>query len=140
MTDDDQQAALSAVMDFLNGYAKADLDGCMRIVAASTPILLFGTNDNEVFTSSEDVRDALTRDFAAMSDIRWGETRHSHVVAGQAFANVLLELPISYRAAGKKVETLFRYALTLAKEGRRWKICGGMAGVPAPSGTYAFGV
>jgi hypothetical protein len=70
--------------------------------------------------------------------IRWGEYRHIHVEAVSTLACVIIELPISHQSEGKNFETLFRYALTLAKEGEQWKICAGMASVPYGTGTYSF--
>jgi hypothetical protein len=37
--------------------------------------------------------------------------------------------------SGGKVKTLFRYAVTLFKEGGEWKICSGLTSVPFVSGT-----
>jgi hypothetical protein len=137
MTDDDQ-TALSAALAFLDNYAKGDVAGCVKAVSTSAPILLFGTNDNEVLKGADDVSEAVTRDTSTMTDIVWGEPRNIQVLSAPTLASVLLELPISYRAEGKTVETLFRYALTLGKEGSKWKICGGLASVPFASGTYTF--
>ena len=61
-----------------------------------------------------------------------------HPEAASTFASVIVEAPISYQSGGKGVETLFRYALTLTKEGEQWKICSGMASVPFAVGTYSF--
>jgi hypothetical protein len=133
-----EQAALDTVLNFLQSYSKKDVEGCMAAIATSRPVLLLGTNADEVFRSPGDFRSALSRDFASMDDVRWGAQRDVHVVANAALASVVIEVPLSYLAEGKKTETLFRYALTLAKEGERWKICSGMASVPAPAGTCCF--
>ncbi|PKN61444.1 MAG: hypothetical protein CVU57_29525 [Deltaproteobacteria bacterium HGW-Deltaproteobacteria-15] len=134
----EEQAALDVVMKFLDGYSGRNVDDCMSAIAASKSILMVGTNDNEVFRTPEDVRAAFKRDFDKMADIRWGEHRNVHVQASQTLASVFIELPISYQSEGENVQTLFRYALTLVKEGGQWKICAGVASVPFASGTYAF--
>ena len=134
----EEQAALDAVMNFLDSYAQRNIEGCMSAIAVSRPIMLFGTNENEVFRTSGDLRSALKRDFASMTNIRWGKHRNIHVEVASMFASVIVELPISYQIYGKGVETLFRYALTLTKEGEQWKICSGMASVPFADGTYLF--
>ncbi|WAK00887.1 nuclear transport factor 2 family protein [Methylobacter sp. YRD-M1] len=134
----DEQTALDAVRNVLDSYSKRNVENCMSAVAASKPILLLGTNDNEVFKTIEDVRDAFNRDFSNMTNIRWGEYRHIHVEAVSTLASVIVELPISYQCGGKEVETHFRYALTLTKEGEQWKICAGMTSVPFKAGTYSF--
>lgn len=134
----EEQSALNAVMNFLDSYAKRNVEACMSAIAVSRPILLLGTNDNEVFRTTEDVRDAFKRDFASMTNIRWGKQRNVHVVSTPTTSSVMVELPISYQTDGKDVEVLFRYALTLTKEGEQWKICSGMASVPFAAGTYSF--
>jgi len=134
----EEQAAFDAVMHFLDSYSKRSVEGCMAALALSRPILLLGTNDNEVFRTAEDVRASFTRDFSGMTNIRFGQCRTVHVQAAQELASVLVELPISYVNEGKDVATLIRYALTLAKEEGQWKICAGMASVPFEAGTYSF--
>lgn len=134
----EKHAALDAVMTFLDSYAKRDVEGCMEAITDSRPVLIFGTNDNEVFSTLDDLRAAFTRDFANMSDIHWGKERHAHVEAAETLASVIIELSISFQSEGEEVDTLFRYALTLGKEGGQWKICAGMASVPFASGTYSF--
>ncbi len=134
----EEQAVLGAVVNFLDSYSKRSIEGCMYAIATSKPIMLLGTNENEVFRSTGDVRAALTRDFDTMSDIRWGKDRNIYVEVGSTLASVIVERPIFYRSEGKDVETLFRYALTLIKEGGQWKVCAGMASVPFAAGTYSF--
>ena len=134
----EEQAALDTVMKFLDSYAKRSVDGCMATFTTAKPFLLFGTNDNEVFKTAEEVRAAFTRDFASMTNIRLGQRRNLHVIVTAALASVIVELPVSYQNEGKEVKTLFRYALTLVQENGQWKICSGMASVPFASGTYAF--
>lgn len=51
---------------------------------------------------------------------------------------MIVELPISYQYQEKEVKTLFRYALSLTKEDKQWKICSGMTSAPFVSGTYSF--
>ena len=134
----EEQAALDAVMNYLGSYSQGNIEGCMSAIAASRPIMLFGTNDNEVFKTSDEIRSAFKRDFQNMTNIRWGERRNIHVEAFPTLASVLIELPVSYQSEGKEVETLFRYALTLTKESEQWKICSGLASVPFVAGTYSF--
>ncbi|NTV98261.1 MAG: nuclear transport factor 2 family protein [Chlorobiaceae bacterium] len=134
----DQVAAMDAVKGFLYDYAKKDVESCMTAIASSKPILLMGTNDNEIFGSAADVREAFGRDFSNMDDIRWGEVRHARAETSGELASVIIELPVSFRTDGDEVETLFRYALTLVRENGRWKICSGIASVPFKSGTYTF--
>ena len=134
----EEQAALDTVKAFLDSYSERNIEGYMSLISVSRPIMLFGTNENEVFKTSDDIRSALQRDFESMADIRWGEYRQLHVEALSTLATVLVELPISYHSEGKAVATLFRYALTLAKEGDQWKIRSGMASVPFGAGTYTF--
>ncbi len=134
----EEQSALDAVARFLDSYATRSIEGCMSVITTSKVIQLFGTNENEVFRSAADVRSALTRDFGNMADIRWGKDRAVYVEANSTLASVIVERPISYQSEGKKVETLFRYALTLTREGADWKICAGVASVPFAAGTYSF--
>ena len=134
----EEQAALDAVMNFLDCYSQENLEGCMSAIAVSRPILLLGTNENEVFRTLGDIRAAFARDFDSMSNIRWGKYLNIHVEATSTLACVLVELPVTYQCEGKDVETMFRYSLTLYKEGEQWKICSGMASVPFASGTYLF--
>lgn len=134
----EEQAALDAVMNFLDSYAKKNVESCMSAIATSKPLLLLGTNDNEIFRTTDEVRAAFTMDFASMTNIRWGEQRNIRVEAAPALACVIVELPISYQSEGEDVKTLFRYALTLIQEGGQWKICSGMASVPFATGTYVF--
>ncbi len=133
----EEQGALDAAMNFLANYAAGNVDGCEAAVA-STPILVFGTNHDEVWKTAGDVRGAVVRDLSAMTNIRWGQPRHTHVVAVEALASVLIELPLAYQAGGKEEETLIRYALTLAPENGQWKIRSGMASIPFAVGTYSF--
>ena len=134
----EEQSALDTVKDFLDSYSERSIERCMSLILVSRPIILFGTNDNEVFKTLDDVRSAFKRDFASMTNIRFGEYRQFHVEALSTLASVLVELPISYQSEGKEVSTLFRYALTLTREGGQWKICSGMASVPFVAGTYSF--
>lgn len=134
----DEQSALKVVMNFLNSYAKRDIEGLMVEITSSKPILVLGTNDNEIFKSIKSIRAAFKKDFENMNNIRWGKRRTLHVKAVSSLASVIIELPISYQSKEEKIKTLFRYALTLTKERGKWKICSGMASVPFTSGTYSF--
>jgi len=134
----EEQGVLDAVQAFLDSYSERNVQKCMSVISDAQPIVLFGTNQNEVFKTREEVRAAFKRDFDSMSDIRWGEHRQFHVRAVSTLASVLVELPTSFQVDGKRTETLFRYALTLIREGEEWKICCGMASVPFAEGTYTF--
>jgi hypothetical protein len=134
----EENAALKAVTTFLNNYAKKNIDGCMAILTKSESIMMLGTNDNEIFTTTKSIRAAFKRDYKSMSDIRWGKRRNLFVKASSTLAGVIIEMPISYKSEGEKVKTIFRYAMTLVKENEKWKICAGMASVPFSSGTYSF--
>ena len=134
----EEQGAFEAVRNFLDSYSQRNIEACMSLISASRPIMLFGTNENEVFKTRDDLRSALKRDFDSMTNIRWGEHRQFHVEALSTLASVLVELSISYQIGGKETETLFRYALTLTREDGQWKICSGMASVPFAAGTYSF--
>jgi len=134
----EEQGASETVRNFLDSYSQRNIEACMSLISASKPIMLFGTNENEVLKTREDVRSALKRDFDSMTNIRWGEYRQFRVEALSALASIFVELPISYQIEGKECETLFRYALTLTREDGQWKICSGMASVPFPVGTYSF--
>jgi hypothetical protein len=103
----EEQAALDAVMNFLESYAGRSVEGCMSLIAASRPILLFGTNDNEVFKTTGEVRAAFTKDFAGMTNIRWGKRRNIHVESAPTLASVIVELPISYQHAAKMLKRSF---------------------------------
>lgn len=134
----EEQGALDAVMHFLDAYAQGNIDRCMTFIAGSRPILMFGTNDSEVFRTPEEVQTAFARDFENMTNVRWGARRNLHVEAASALASVIVEMSISYESDGKHVATIFRYALTLVKEAAEWKICSGLASVPFTEGTYKF--
>lgn len=128
-----------AVMSFLDHYARADVEGCMSCLATQGELLFFGTNADEVFRSREQLREAFTRDFATLSELRWGSPRHTLVSVGADQASVLIELPSTYRAEGKAQEVLFRYALTLVPEAGVWRLRAGLASVAAAAGTLTFG-
>lgn len=132
------QTALEVVLRFLNSYSKEDVEACLSAFSTTRELMLLGTNDNEVFSSLQEIREAFSRDFASMSNIRFGDIRHSHVESGDTLATVLVELPITFETEGKQEQTLFRYALTLVTENGNWKIYAGMASVPFSAGTYSF--
>ncbi len=134
----EKEAALHAAMNYLNNYAQKHIENCMEAIATAIPILFFGTNENEVFRSAAEIRATLTQDFTNMDDIQWSNHRYLHVEASPTLASVIIELTLSYRNNGNKVDTPFRYALTLVKEDTLWKICSGLASVPFAAGTYTF--
>lgn len=134
----DEKTAVDTVMRFLDCYADRNVEGCMALLTTRQPIFMLGTNENEVFRTADEVRSAFTRDFASMTAMRWGQQRHMHVVTACELASVTVEMSISYESDGKRVATIFRYALTLVKEAAEWKICSGLASVPFTEGTYKF--
>jgi ketosteroid isomerase-like protein len=125
-------------MQFLNAYASRDLAGCMQLIAEDKPLMLLGTNLEEVAKTREEVQQVLQRDFAAMSNIEWGTASHISIKAEDQLASVLIELPISYVANEKQEQTVLRYALALIKQNDSWRIAQAMASLPAPAGTYNF--
>ncbi|KAA6187431.1 nuclear transport factor 2 family protein [Thiohalocapsa marina] len=132
------EQVLSTVQDFLDRYAKQDLEGCLALFSSTKPILVFGTNADEVVSGIEPLRANLVKDFSNLSNIRWGERRKLHVECEGDLASLLIELPISYESDGAENRALFRYALTLNREGGEWKIRAGMASVPFAPETYSF--
>lgn len=134
-----EEAAFNSVMHFLHHYEQRNLEACLEALASTRPLLLMGTNEGEVFRSVDEVREAFSRDFKQMQNIRWGEPHHVQVTASDTLASAIIELPISYETAGKSEKTLFRHALTLCRENGDWKVCGGMASVPLSAGTFSFG-
>lgn len=133
-----QESAMHAVMNFLRSYSEKDVEKCMSAIATSKPVMMMGTNDNEVFASPPEIREAFRKDFANMDDIRWGEPRHAHTEASEKLAFVIVELPVTFRSEGEEVKTLFRYAPGLVPENGGWKIFSGIASVPFKSGTCTF--
>lgn len=134
-----KQAIMDVVSGFLESYSARDLAGCMGRIAEGRALFMLGTNEDEVFRSMDDLEAAFRRDFANMSDIRWGARRNIHIENDTSLASVLVEMPISYRSNGEEVSTIFRHSFTLVKQGDEWRICSGMASVPFSSGTYSFG-
>ena len=133
-----QETVKDAVMQFLNAYASRDLEGCMQLIAKDRPLMLLGTNLDEVFKTRDEVQQSLKRDFAAMSNIQWGSVRHISMEATDNLASVLIELPVSYVANERQEQTMLRYALVLIKQDDSWRIVQAMASLPAPAGSYNF--
>lgn len=133
-----QETAKSLVMQFLAAYAVRDANMCMSLMAKNTPLLILGTNADEAFSSADDMRRSLQRDFDAMSNVKWGEVKHAAVITEEKLASVLLELPISFLANDQEEKINLRYAFTLVKENGEWRIAQAMASVPASSGSYNF--
>jgi len=135
----DQKLVVSeTIQRYLDAYAKKDLEGCLGCIAEQAPLLMLGTNDDEIITDRKELATAYQRDFSMMDNIALGEVRQRHVEAGADLASMLLELPLRYTAEGVETKTLFRFAFTLVRENREWKISAGMTSVPFKSGTYAF--
>lgn len=135
----DQKLAVSeTIQRYLDAYAKKDLEGCLACIAAQAPLLMLGTNDDEIITDRKELLNAYQRDFALMNNLVFGEIRQRHVEAGADLASMLLELPLRYTAEGEETKTLFRFAFTLVRESGEWRISAGMTSVPFTSGTYSF--
>lgn len=133
-----QESAKSVVMQFLTAYANRDADVCISVIAKNTPLLIVGTNADEVFRTQDEVKRSLQRDFGNMSNITWGEASYASVIAEETLASVLLELPISFLANDQQEKLHLRYAFTLVKENGEWRIAQAMASVPASAGSYNF--
>ncbi len=134
----DEQGALETVKRYFEGYAKGDVELCMSTIAPSGPLLLLGTNADEILTDAAAVRAGLSRDFAAMQGIRIGAFRQQHVEASATQAFVLLEAPLAYRSGGEETATVMRFALSLGRIGEAWLIRSGLVSVPFGAGTYVF--
>ena len=130
------KAAHEVAMTFLTAYARKDVSACLACFAQSSPLMLLGTNLDEVFTNRAALEAGLTRDFANMDKIGWGEPRQLYVDAGDTRATVLLELPICYETGGKAEQLTLRYAFGLRKEAGEWKIAAGSASMPSAAGNY----
>lgn len=133
-----QECAKSAVMQFLTAYANRDVDACMGLIAKNSPLLIVGTNADEVFTTLDEVKASLQRDFANMSNVTLSELNHIAVIAEESLASVLLELPISFLANDQLENVILRYAFTLVKEHEEWRIAQAIASLPVSSGSYNF--
>ena len=135
----DVENSVNAAVDlFFDGYARGDLAACLSACAEQQPVMIVGTNVDEICQNREQLALALKRDFASMSAVHWGTPRHRQVVASPAMASVFIERPLSYTADGQDQQVLFRYAFTLLPELGQWKICSAMAAVPAAAGNYQF--
>lgn len=133
-----QETVKDAVLQFLNAYASRNVAGCMQWIAKDRPLMLLGTNLDEVFKTREEVQQSLQRDFAAMSNIQWGTARHISIETTDILASVLIELPVSYVANDKQEQTMLRYALVLIMQDDCWRIVQAMASLPATAGSYNF--
>jgi hypothetical protein len=135
---DEKLVVIEIVQRYLDAYSKKDLEGCLEFFAERKPLLMLGTNDDEIITDRKELVNAYRRDFSMMDNITLGEVRQRHVEVGADLASILLELPLSYNSEGDVTTTLFRFAFTLVRENGRWKISTGLASVPCKSGTYSF--
>ncbi|NTW51514.1 MAG: nuclear transport factor 2 family protein [Chlorobiaceae bacterium] len=133
-----EQGALESVRRYLGGYSSGNIDESMSVIASSAEILLFGTNIDEVFRSTDEVRTALERDAGIMTNIQFGDFRSLHLETAPSLAFVLLEVPVSYEADGQNNNTLMRMGFSLVQEDGMWKISSGMVSVPFGSGSYSF--
>ena len=135
---DVEDSVNETIKRFLDGYAKRDPALCLSAFVERSPMMIVGTNLDEICQNREQLESALMRDFACMSALNWGVPRHRLVVAKQDMASVFVELPLSYTAEGKDLQVWFRYAFTLLPESGQWRICSAMAAVPAAAGNYQF--
>lgn len=126
------------VIHFMQAYASRDIDACMRLIAADKPLLIFGTNADEIFKTADEVRQSLIRDFGVMSNVRWGDVKHIAIETDQNLATAMIELPVRYVAENKEEKTMFRYAFVLRFNQNAWQIVNAMASVPAAAGAYSF--
>ena len=53
----------NTVGSFLGAYAGKDINTCLSYIATGMPLLIMGTNDDEIITSYDEIRDALRRIF-----------------------------------------------------------------------------
>ena len=134
----EQSQVLEAVKCYLDGYAKGDVEQCMSVMSGTGPVLMIGTNMDEVLESGADIRDAIERDMQHMSDIRFGEFSHLQVEAVAGLASVVLQLPVSFSVDGDENRTIMRFAVTLKPEAGDWKMCSCLVSVPFDAGTYLF--
>lgn len=132
------ESVKQTVMQFMQAYASRDIDACMHMIAADKPLLIFGTNADEVFKTADEVRHSLRRDFDAMSNVRWGDIKHIAIEVDQHLATALLELPVSYVAENQEEKVIFRYAFVLRFHQNTWQIVNAMASVPGAPGAYTF--
>ncbi|MDD2335637.1 MAG: nuclear transport factor 2 family protein [Geobacteraceae bacterium] len=135
---DEKLKVIETMQRYLDAYSKKDLEGCLELFAEQTPLLMLGTNDDEIIPNRRALADAYLRDFSMMDNIALGSVRQRHVEVGADLASILLELPLSYTAEGDQTTTLFRFAFTMVRENGAWKISAGLVSVPFKSGTYSF--
>ena len=133
-----QDSVKDAAMQFLSAYASRDLEGCMQWMAKDRPLMVVGTNLEEVFKTREEVQQSLKRDFATMSNIQWGVPSHISTEATENLASVIIELPISYVADKKQEKIMLRYMLAFIRQYDCWRIVQAMASLPAEVGSYNF--
>ena len=135
----DVEKSINETIDrFFDGYANGDMAACLSAFVEQPPMMVVGTNVDEICQDREQLASALQRDFASMSAVRWGTPRYRQVFAAQSMASVFIERPLAYTADGEEQQLLFRYAFTLRPESGQWKVCSAMAAVPAAAGNYQF--
>ena len=134
----EKQTIMETVKHYLNAYADKNLADCMKYISEESPILMLGTNEDEVISDRAALEKAYQRDFSLMNRINFGEFRNQYIETNGRLASVLVELSTSFESQGKITQTIVRYALTLTQEADQWKICAGMTSVPFKSGTYSF--
>jgi ketosteroid isomerase-like protein len=134
----EEQAVLETLQRYFAGYAQGDVELCMSTIAPTGPLLLFGTNADEIATSAAEVRAGLERDMAAMSDVRVGDLQRLHIEATATQAFALFEVSMAWRSAGADTTTQMRFALSLGKADGQWRIRSGLVSVPSTAGTYQY--
>src|SRR5690554_4784455 len=96
----------NTVGSFLGAYAGKDINTCLSYIATGMPLLIMGTNDDEIITSYDEIRDAFEADISVMENVSWGEVRYSYVKAENSLGSVLVELPINFTNQGTESSVL----------------------------------
>lgn len=134
-----ERAAIQQIVnEFLQAYELQQVDRVMSFYSQTTALLVLGTNENEAFQSTQELREAYKRDFSDMANFKWGAFHQFSLEVSEGLASVLMEMPMSFQAEGKKQQSLFRLSLTLRNEGNKWMICEALGSVPYPAGTVSF--
>jgi ketosteroid isomerase-like protein len=129
--DSGNQHIPDVIEQFFNAYAKANVEDCIATFSQKNPIMVLGTNTDEVIKSRESLRQGLARDFSQMSNICWGSISHLSTIESEQLASVILELPIKFTCENEEQKTLLRYAFGLSKEQAEWKISQVLVSIPA---------
>jgi len=133
-----EQEVKVAVKSFLDAYANQDIDVCMSLISNEKPLLLIGTNEDEICKDKESLRTAFLKDFSVMADVKFEDPTNYYVQVDNTLASVIYDVIITYKADNKSVKIFFRYAFTFIKENNQWKICALLMSAPFRSNTYTF--